>query len=314
MRLVTALLILAVSLPADSRFDDAIELQRSGRLKDARELLQAATSEFRAAADRPNLARALSMSGRISLSLGDYRTAIEDAGQAMQVRRELHDEKAIGEDYNTLGMANQYLGNYPDALRDYSQALQIHQAHADAEGAITLLNNIGNVYFFQGHYLDALRSYQEALDRVNAAPREPWNPWRRQLTTANLATLNQRLGREQAALDLYQQIARSPGAMPEDEQAQLILNEGVLYRRMGDPVKALEQYRAAQALFASGKHRDGEIGALRNTGIALAVDLHNLPAALEVFGAALKLARESSNLRGEVQSALYRAETLRLLG
>ncbi len=313
VRLATALLIVAASLSARPRFDEALELQRKGRLKEARELLQADAAEFRAAADHRNLARALSMSGRISLSLGDYRSAILDARQAIDVRRGLKDETGIGEDFNTLGLAHQYLGNYPEALQNYRQALQIDQAHGDAEGAVTLLNNIGNIFFFQGHYLDALRSYQEALDRVNAAPREPWNPWRRQLTTANLATLYQRLGREQAALELYRQLAKTPGAMPADEQAQLLLNEGVLYRRMGDPVKALELYRASQALFATSKHRDGEIGALRNTGIALAVDLHDLSGALGAFGAALKLARESSNTRGEVQAGLYRGETLRLL-
>jgi CHAT domain-containing protein/tetratricopeptide (TPR) repeat protein len=83
---------------------------------------------------------------------------------------------------------------------------------------------------------------------------------------------------------------------------------------MGDPIKALELYRAAQTIFSTERHRDAEIGALRNIGIARAVDLGDLDGALEAFTAALKLAQESSDTRGIVQAALYRAEVFRRLG
>ena len=76
----------------------------------------------------------------------------------------------------------------------------------------------------------------------------------------------------------------------------------------------METYRQAQALFARAQHRDGEIGAWRNIGIAYALDLHDSQRALDAFDAALKLARESSNRRGEVLALLYRGETLRRLG
>ncbi len=44
-----------------------------------------------------------------------------------------------------------------------------------------------------------------------------------------------------------------------DGQAQLMVRQGALYRRLGDPVKAIESYEKAQALFASNPHADGEI-------------------------------------------------------
>ena len=87
-----------------------------------------------------------------------------------------------------------------------------------------------------------------------------------------------------------------------------------MYRRLGDPVKALQLYGEAQATFGREHHRDGEISALRSVGLARAVDLEDLPGAVEAFTAALRLAQESSNARGIVQSQLYRAEALRRLG
>src|SRR5215469_456643 len=86
-----------------------------------------------------------------------------------------------------------------------------------------------------------------ALAKVNATIEETWNPRRRQVTLANLAALYQRVGKEQTALKLYQQMIAAPQALPPSEQAQFVLNQGIMYRRLGDPVKALDMYHAAQA-------------------------------------------------------------------
>jgi tetratricopeptide (TPR) repeat protein len=313
-RSISILILLASSCPAStSPFKDAQALQQQGKLKESRELLKAAASDFLASGDRKNQARALSLASRLSLSLGEYLTAISEAEVAAGIRRALKDDIAIGEDLNTVGWANLYLGNYGHALSNFQQALDVALAHGDAEGAITRQNNIGNVWYFQGRYSDALRAYQGALDKVNTSAAERWNPRRRQLTIANFATLYQRLGKEQEALELYRQLAASPQAMPASEQAQLLLNEGVLFRRLGDPVKALYLYRAAQVLFERERHPDGEISALRSVGLARAVDMNDLSGAERAFSAGLQFAEQSSNVRGIVQSKLYRAEVLRRL-
>jgi len=296
---------------ASSPFDEALDFEHKGRSKEARDLLRSAASGFKAAGDQPDRAKALSRASRISLALGDYEGAIHDADQAVAVRRQLHEDTAVGEDFNTLGLANLYLGNYPAALSNYRRALELDVKRRSVEGEVARLNNIGNVYYFQGRYADALRSYQAAMSKVNAASAEGWYARRRQLTTANLATLYQRLGKDQMALDLYRQMGDP--AMPHSEQAQLLVNEGALYRRLGDPLKALERYRASQTLFATEHHRDGEIGALRNIGIVRTLDLNDLQGGLNAFTEALRLAMASSNLRGTAQARLYRAEALRRL-
>jgi tetratricopeptide (TPR) repeat protein len=148
---------------------------------------------------------------------------------------------------------------------------------------------------------------------VNANTSRSWYSWGRKLTVGNIATLYQRLGLEEQALELYQEISGRPEEMPASEYAQMLLNEGVLYRHMGDPVKALEVYHTAQAVFRTARHADGEIGALRNIGIVKAMDLNDLPGALQAFGAALELSRQSSNNRNAVLANLYMGEVLRRL-
>ena len=97
------------------------------------------------------------------------------------------------------------------------------------------------------------------------------------MTISNLAVLHQRLGADERALDLYAQLQTGETMQPSEE-AQLLVNQGWLLRRLGDPIKAMQTYRQAQALFARAQHRDGEIGAWRNIGIAYALDLNDQPA------------------------------------
>lgn len=311
---IAALALLASSVvAAESHLDSGIELQRSGNLTEADRELRAAITELRAAGDRPNLVRALSVESWISVSLGNYLDAIEQATDAVQLRRAAHDEKHLADDLNTLALANQNLGKYAVALDDFQLALRADRDVGDTEGEITRLNNIGTVYYFEGRYVDALQFYQQAKLKVDGTLGEPWNPRRRYVTLANIAAVYQILGKEEAALESYKDLAASCQSLPARECAQLLSNQGALYRRLGDPVKALELYASAQRLYKADRYSDGEIGVLRNTGIARVMDMADPEGALAAFSEALNLARHSSNRRVAVQASLYRSEALRLL-
>ena len=307
------LVLLCLAGAAAAQLDQAIELERQGRFKEALIILEREIGSFRASHDDASLARALGAAGQASLSLGKYPAASAQAREALELHRKLKDTGGQARDWNTLGSSDLYSGNYPAALGEFEEALALDRSGGDAEGEITRLNNIGNVYYFQGGYLDALRRYEAALTSVNAASNQTWSARRRQITIANLATLYQRLGREERALELYSQFRAAPNALPPSEQAQLLLNEGVLFRRLGDPVKALELYQSAESLFATEQNRDAEIRALQSIGIVRGLDLQDLHGALQAFTAAFRLAQESGNSVGEVQVRVYRGEVLRRL-
>jgi CHAT domain-containing protein/tetratricopeptide (TPR) repeat protein len=313
-RLAALALLLWCAAPlAGSRYEDALDLEKKGKLQEAHELLRTVATELRQSGDAAGLARALSESSRVAASLGRYQEAIETANEAIAVRAKLS-AGLISEDYNTLGLAKLGLGQYPDALANYQRALAIDRRNQDSEAQIIRLNNIGNVYYFRGQYQDAYAAYRQAMDVLDGAGKQPWASMRRQLTIANQAALYQRLGLEQEALELYRELAESSTSLTQLEYAQFLLNEGVLYRRLGDPVKALEKYDAAQSVFAQEENRGGEISALRNIGIARVMDLRDFAGARESFTAALALAERASDARGIVQACLYRGETERRMG
>jgi CHAT domain-containing protein/tetratricopeptide (TPR) repeat protein len=311
---VLGLALFATSIvAAESHLDIGIDLQRGGKLKAADLELRAAITDLTAAGNQRDLLKALSIESWISVSLGNYSDAIQQSTQAVQLRRSIRDQTHIADDLNTRALANQNLGKYAVALDDLELALRADRAVNDAEGEITRLTNIGNVYYFQGRYSDALRLYQRAKSKLDATLAEPWNPRRRQVTLANIAAVDQIVGKEEEALELYKGMAAASQSMPARERAQLLANQGALYRRLGDPVKALELYRAAKELYRADHYSDGEIGVLRNEGTARLKDLADPDGALAVFSEALKLGRDSSNRRAAIQASFYRSETLRVL-
>jgi CHAT domain-containing protein/tetratricopeptide (TPR) repeat protein len=176
------------------------------------------------------------------------------------------------------------------------------------------LNNLGGVFFLQASYLRAFQAYRGAEERVERAAGAPWQGRRQRITLSNVAALLQRLGAYEQALEVYRRLQGAPEALAPSEQARMLTNLGALYRRLEDPVKALDTYAAARRLFERERHRDGEIKVLKNIGIVQALDLADPAAALATFSDALALAERDRGEREAMQLRLYRGGALSRAG
>ena len=287
---------------------NARRLEDAGKSSAARAAFAAIASQF---PDARTKAEALLEISRINLAEGRYRGAIDTATACARIAAQLKDSRLEGDALTSLGLAKLYSGDYSDALRDFENAVVCARRIHDAANEVTRLNNIGTVFYFQGRYADALREYESAMTLVTAAASSaPWTPARRQLTEANIATVYQRLGQYDQALAIYSNLRASSPSMQVSEQAQLLANMGALYRHLGDPIKALQMYRDAQALYRRSELRSGEIAVLNNIGIAQALDLNRFDDALRTFREAASLAKKSGDKPLELHSGLYSAETL----
>jgi CHAT domain-containing protein/tetratricopeptide (TPR) repeat protein len=296
------------------RLAEARGLQQKGSLREAQKLYEALLPELATRGDREALGTALNAISQMATAQGDYDRAASAAREAAEAYRASVDKAGERRAVNNVGLAEHYRGDYASAQRHFEEALALARASGDREAEVEELNNLANVFFPQARYLDALQTYRSALQRVDQAAGAPWYARRRRILLMNLAALFLRLGGYEQALDLYRELQRSPEALAPREQAALLANLGVLYRRLEDPLKAMETYRAAGQLFAKVQHRDGEIGVLKNMGIVEALDLGDLQAALGTFARALPLAEGTGNRREAMQVRLYRAETLIRLG
>ncbi len=291
------------------RLEQARALEEKGLQKEARELYESLLPELRANHDDAGLAGALLALSVSGSDRGEHALALAYARESAELFRKSGDRQGEARAVNRLGVEELYRGEYAAARVHFEQALALSQSINYRLGEVEQFNNLGTVFNFQGRYLDALKAYEAAMDRVNRAAGEPWAARSRQGTTNNLATLFQRLGREDKALELYRQLQQAPQALKASEEAQLYANLGVMYRRLGDPVKALEAYRQAEAVFARRGHKDGQLGVLINIGNAQALDLGDVAGALESFTNALALAEQTQNRRKAMQAHLYRGES-----
>ncbi len=244
------------------------------------------------------------------LASGRYKVVIADGLEAASTFRKSGDLANEGRALTGVGLAQLYSGDYPGAFDHFTQALNLARDTGNVEAEITRLNNLGTVLYYQGRYSDAMARYQQAMQRVKAFPNEKWNASRRQFTQANIAILYQTLGQFDRALGIFSELLKVQRALPPREEAQLLANAGTLRRRLGDPAKALETYRSAQALYKKAAHRDGEIAVLNNIGIVQAMDLSDFKAATASFTTALQLADKSGDRPLIVHARLYRGETL----
>lgn len=259
-------------------------------------------------------AKARMEAARTELGAGHYPNAIRLANDAATAYRALNDMKNAGNAITLAGLAHTWTAEYDLAMRDMESALAIARQTADRAQEVTRLNNLGNILYYQGKYAEGLGHLRTAMALVDANPAEPWNSSRRQLTTANIAVVYQRLGQSQLALDAYLELRQKHGNLTLPEQAQLLNNIGALYRRLGDPQKALDVYRESQNLYRQQSLRNGEIAAAINIGIALALDLRRYPEALASFSQAQTLSHAAGEKVQELQAIFYRAETLYRMG
>ncbi len=311
---ITTLLVCAVSaviasVPDGTAAADA--LRAKGDLEGARKLYE---SILTSAVDNSKQAGILESLGETELAMGKYADAIRHGIECARLFRAagLPDQEISC--LTIAGRANVFAGQYPTAAALFEKAAELARSRSIASGEVAALNNLGNIEYFLSRYSDANIRYNEALSVLASNTSKSWYSRSHQVTLVNLATLYQRLGQYERALKIYRDLERNTGTLRSSERGQMLSNVGVLYRRLGDPYKAIQQYETAQELFEKDQNRDGEIGVIKNTGIALANDLNAMDRALPSFQHALRLAGESGNKREIVQAHLYLGETLRRLG
>jgi CHAT domain-containing protein len=293
----------------DEKIRQADALQEKGALQEAQTAYETALEALPSDVPSPQLGHVLNGLSNVTSSLGKNNDAVDFAQQADKVYRKLGDAEGQAYALNSRGIAEGELGLYPTAQASFHEALTFSRSIHDFKTEVRTLNNLGNAYYFPGNYLEALRAYEEALQIVERHSTELWSDYWRQITKINQATLYQRLGRYQNALQIYKQVGTSSKSLPSSDQAHLFMNLGVLYRRLGDPWKALDSYQSALSQFSRQHDDDGEISVLKNMGIVYALDLSDFGKAQRLFERSLARAQETHSQLEAVQAHLYLGET-----
>ncbi len=299
--LALAFLLPAAAFAAGPSIDHAIELHTAGRLPEA-------LREYHALAKAPDLAVAALALGNACVlqnDLGDYRGALPDCRRALELSRELGDPETLGRALNNLSLVLEGLGEMPEAERSFREALEINRKAGAFESEAVNLSNLGALAVAAGRYTAALELHAEAAVLAARHSGEPWAAEQGRVARINQGVVLEKVGAHREALGLYKQVLAAGGELEPGRRAALLVNTGVIYRNLGDPVKAEESFRAAIAVY----RQTGDVAGLSNAHLNLALALHlNLERTAEAEAAyreALRLAGESGDRTEEIQDLFY---------
>jgi CHAT domain-containing protein/Flp pilus assembly protein TadD len=294
----------------DRQLERASNLYEQGHTDESKKIYQAVLAALRNRPPSPQVGFALNGLSKISAAAGDYKGAIEYARQSAEIYHNAGDSSGEAHALNNLGIAQIQTGSYPVAQRTLETALSLGRQGQDFENEVQIMNNLGSAYYYPGRYSEASHRYDEAMALVNKNTAAKWSAYWRQITSFNQATLYQRLGRYERAMQIYRGVEQSSKDLTASDRAHLFANLGALYRRLGDPYKALDIYRAAQKLYSEQHDAGGELTVIKNIGIVYALDMEDLTQARRYFTSAISLAQKAHNRREEMQAHLYLGETL----
>ena len=310
--------VICQSPAANGQFKAQIEkaktLRDAGSSDEARKIYESVLPSLRVQGPSQELVDTLNNLSDIETMSGGYALAVTLSRESAAACQSMHDKNCEAQAHDDAGLALSNAGNYAEAAAELDLGLKLTAETGNAQTAVLILNNLGIVYYYQAKYSEALRTYESALQYVEKSATEPWSATWRQFTLLNLATLYQRLGNDQRAIKIYNDILAHPKDLSPRDVGHIDANLGALYRRLGDPKQALVFYGYADEYYAKEKDIDGELGVLKNSGIVLALDLGWLQDALKAFDRVRALAEKTNNQREAMQALLYRGETLYRMG
>lgn len=122
-------------------------------------VFDAAREKYRQLAARAVNERAISFE-----SLGNYKQALTDYLQALNIYEDINDNRGVMHELMNIGLIYQYQKKYTDAVGLYNRAIQIGQKINDHDGVTGTYNNLAIVYQEQKQYHKALTYFKKVLE------------------------------------------------------------------------------------------------------------------------------------------------------
>jgi tetratricopeptide (TPR) repeat protein len=310
-RILAVLILGLLALPMSAQtLDDADALQMDGRLPEAVRAYRA-VAEAAGQSDPETAATARNNACVLLTQLGDFRSALSECEAALRIRRALGDTLRIARTLNNTGLCLHYLGDYDEAENRFREALEVNRLRGDAESQVINLSNLGLVATSEGRYNRALDRHAAAASLAAQHTSEPWAGPQIDVARINQGVVLEKLGAYREALGLYREVLAhdAQGAqntrLDPRRRASLRVNAGVVYRNLGDPVSALDDFREAIRIYEAEGDKAGLSNAWLNIGLVHHLNLKQPREAEEAYRTALRLAEESGDRSEEIQDLFY---------
>lgn len=242
--------------------------------------------------------------GNVYQSLGQYQQAITCHQQALAIARNIKYRQAEANALSSLGHVCYSIGQYDQAIEGYQQALSISQTIKYRIGEANTLGNLGNVYYVLGQLEDAVKNYQQALNIA-------------QELNYRFGAVNflNNLGNVYGSLEQYEQaIAYVDQALTLARtlnyrfgEAYFLSNIGKIYLAKGEPEQAIVYFEQYLELIHSIDSQPMQANALHHLANTYKI-MGDSKAAISNYQQSLELHRQAQNPQGEAMTLNRLAE------
>lgn len=235
------------------------------------------------------LAKAFKNLGVTNYYRANYADAIVYFDSALAVFSNLGDSSEIANIHNNLGIIYSDIGKPLESLDFLLRSLNYRRKIADTVGMSHNLNNIGALYYEIKAYNQALDYFEQAYEIASALKDDQ----SRLSTRNNIGLIQMEKGMlDEAKSSFIECIVLSRELTNVTGEANALNNLGDLFLNRKMPDSALVYYHKAATKFEQISRTSGET--LNGIGRSY-FEKGNFRKASEVFGSALKVARETEN-------------------
>ena len=299
-----SILACIATVAAAQTLDEARSLHRAGRLVEALAAYRHVAQEV-ATTDRVSAGTARNNACVILMNTGDNPAALEECLEALRLRREIGDRGREARTLNNLALVLQHLARFGESEQHFHEALSANREVGDARSEVINYANLGVLATWAGWYSKAL----DYLGRAHALSRQhgdtEWAAEQTRLALINRAVVLERLGAYREALGTYREVMSYKEEMSPYRQAGLQVNLGVVYRNLGDPVRAIAAFEDAIETYRRLGDRSALSNACLNVGIVRHLNLAQPFSAEKAYREALRIAEEAGDRAEELQGLYY---------
>lgn len=238
--------------------------------------------------------------------ISQFKASLQFLQPALNIYREIGNQKGESAALNVLGNACDFLGQYQEAIKLYDRAWLIARDAKNTGEEVCCLGNLGKVYCAQGDYQRAVDYHQQVLNIAEStAEKADINyPVHHAIATAlgGLATTYYCWGKYKEAINYHQkQLSLARKTHYSIEEVNALGGLGLIFYVLGQVPEAIDYYKqsltVAQEIGASAE----EASLLSNLGAAHN-SLQESDQAIKCFQKALTIQKAQGHRFGEAAS------------
>lgn len=303
-RVSSALAVVAILFGAfasrAASLDEARALHRAGDLESAAAAYRSVLEDR--GLDEASMAIASNNLCVVLDALGDHASAEGACRRALELRLSQKDRLRLARTLNNLGLVLQHLGRYERSEERFSEALAINRELEDFYAQAINLSNLGAVATLAGRFQDALEWNRAVAKLAGERSDQAWAAEQLQIAGLNRGVVLERLGAYREALGVYQSLLAEETDLGRTQRASVLVNAGVIYRNLGDPVRAIEHFESAAVIYRDTRDLSGMGHAELNIGIARHLNLDDTFGAEAAYRSALALVERSGERAVEIEA------------